>query len=324
MSIRRFAIQYPVLAAFSCAVSQFVVTILILKAGLAFAPPAAFGKVKLVAFASTVILPLLLVQVFGLWRRAGFELRKPAPIFFVSLLFCALFLSMGVHPQEHGNIRSESLMQLVNAFGEELLFRGVIFAILLSLPKWKAVTINGILFGCMHLIHAFMDKSWGAALSQSAVTSLAGMMLTAVRYATGSLWLTMVLHMFQNLSIIYSNVEAAAGPAARLLVQRLAYVFEFSVAAYVVWKMGRKPETSQVPPIEHPAVNRRVAGLSPDNSAGDSNPARGASLRSASPSFGQASEPPTPAKDVPPKLRRSEADLLRFRELQTPFAAGKK
>jgi len=32
-------------------------------------------------------------------------------------------------------------MQFVNTFGEELLFRGVIFAILLSQPKWKAIAL---------------------------------------------------------------------------------------------------------------------------------------------------------------------------------------
>lgn len=32
-------------------------------------------------------------------------------------------------------------MQVVNAFGEELLFRGVIFAILLSQSKWKAIAL---------------------------------------------------------------------------------------------------------------------------------------------------------------------------------------
>jgi membrane protease YdiL (CAAX protease family) len=218
----------------------------ILMGGKAFAPPEAFGKIKLVAFASTVILPLLLVQGFGLWRRVGleFDKAKPAPIFLVSLISCVLFLSMGVHPQEHGSIGSESMMQFVNAFGEELLFRGVIFAVLLSLPKWKAVALNGIMFGGMHLIHVFMVGNWNAALSQIAITSTAGMMFTAVRYATGSLWLAILLHMFLNLSVIYSNVEFAAGPAAVLIVRRLATVFEFALAAYVVWRMSRAPRSA--------------------------------------------------------------------------------
>jgi membrane protease YdiL (CAAX protease family) len=238
MSPRQIAEQRPVLTAVFCAGFQFLLTILILKGGMAFAPPEAFGKVKLVAFASTVILPLLLAHAFGLWRRVGFDFDKarPAPIFLVSLLSAALFLSMGVHPQEHGSIGGEMLMQFVNAFGEELLFRGVIFAILLTLPRWQAIALNGLLFGCMHLIHGYMDGNWQAALAQAGITSIAGMMFTAVRYGTGSLWLTILLHMILNLCMIYSNIAIAAGPTALFIAQRLANVFELGLTAYVIAK----------------------------------------------------------------------------------------
>ena len=76
MQLRRFAGNHPVLTAVSCAGLQFLVTVLILKLGRAFAPAGAFGQVKLLAFASTVILPLLLVQAFGLWRHVGLGFGK--------------------------------------------------------------------------------------------------------------------------------------------------------------------------------------------------------------------------------------------------------
>jgi hypothetical protein len=50
---------------------------------------------------------------------------------------------------------------------------------------------------------------------------------------------------FLNLSVIHSNVEFAAGPAAVLIVRRLATVFEFALAAYVVWKMSRPAALSR-------------------------------------------------------------------------------
>jgi len=150
---------------------------------------------------------------------------------------------MGVHPQARGSLASESLMQGVNAFGEELLFRGVIFALLLGLPRWKAIGLSGVLFGSMHLIHGFMDGNWKAALLRSAITAMAGMMFAAVRYGTGSLWLTILLHMLLNLSMLFSNLEPAAGPTALLVVQRLANVFELALAAYVVVK-GTEPRAA--------------------------------------------------------------------------------
>jgi uncharacterized protein len=238
VSLRRIAARSPLFTALCCAGSQFLITVLILKAGIAFFPREAFGKVKLVAFASTVLVPLLLVQALGLWRRVGFETDRirPSPIFLVSLLSCALFLSMGVSAAGLASFAGESLMQFVNAFGEELLFRGVIFAILLTLPRWQAIAVSGVLFGSMHLIHGFMDASFRAALLQAAITSMAGMMFAAVRYATGSLWLTILLHMLLNLAMLHSKVDVAGGPTAMLVVERLANAFELALAAYVIAK----------------------------------------------------------------------------------------
>lgn len=243
MNIRQFAAQRPVLAALLCAGTQFLLTVLILKAGIAFAPPAAFGKIKLLAFASTVILPLLLVHALGQWRQVGLELGKirPAPIFLVSLLVALLFVSLGVHAKEHADIVADLLIQFPNAFGEELLFRGVIFVILLSLPKWQAILLGSAMFGSMHLIHGFMDASWGSAAYHAVATIPAGMMFTAVRYRTGSLWLAIILHMVLNLCIMYSNVELAAGPAAQMLVERLANVLELAIAAWVMVAPARRP-----------------------------------------------------------------------------------
>lgn len=236
MSLRQFAAQRPVLAALFCAGLQFLITTLILKAGSAFAPPAAFGKVKLVAFASTVILPLLLAQAFGLWRQVGLELRsaRPGALFFAAMLLCALFVPLGLHVPPQHPVGPELIIQFINAFGEELLFRGVIFAILLALPRWQAIVLSGVLFGGMHLIHGFMDGDWQHAMWWASATSLSGMMFAAVRYGTGSLWLTIVLHMLLNLSKIYSNIEPAAGASALLLAERAAYVLELALVAWVM------------------------------------------------------------------------------------------
>lgn len=238
MSLRQTAAQRPVLAAILCAGIQFLLTILILKLGKSFAPPETYGKVKLVAFASTVIFPLLLTQGLGLWRHVGFDLDKVrfTPVFILSLLTGVMFLGAGLHPKVSDGVGGEFLIQFINAFGEELLFRGVIFAILLTLPKWKAIVIGGLLFGSMHLIHGYMDGNWNHAMWSAVITSMAGMMFTAVRYETGSLWLVIFLHMIVNLCAIYSNIELAAGPAVLFAMQRLANVFQVALTLYVIVK----------------------------------------------------------------------------------------
>lgn len=113
---------------------------------MALAPAEAFGKIKLVAFASTVLLPMLLVQLLALWRKLGLGVDRirPAPLFLVSRLAGVVVLAMGGHPQENRGFGGELVMQFVNAFGEELLFRGVIFALRLTLSRWQAIVLSGV------------------------------------------------------------------------------------------------------------------------------------------------------------------------------------
>jgi membrane protease YdiL (CAAX protease family) len=219
-----------------CALGQFLLTIAILKFGFSLAPPEAHGKVKLIAFASTIVYPLLLAHAFGLWQRLalGLDRIRPEPVFLASLSTAALFLPWGLRSAGGGELLSDFTIQFFNAFGEELLFRGVIFALLLSLPVWRAIVLNGLLFGAMHLIHGFMDTDWKTAAWKMMVTAVCGMMFTAVRYRSGSLWLCVILHMALNLCMMYSKVQGAAESTV-FMVERAANVIEIALAAYVIF-----------------------------------------------------------------------------------------
>lgn len=234
VTLRQFADKHPILGAILCAGLQFGLTILILKAGKLYAPPEAYGKVKLLAFASTVLLPLLLAQAFGMWRDVGFNKIKVNGFFIACLLPVLMYASMGVHLPAQGGVGGDLLIQFFNAFGEELLFRGVIFVILLRLPLGQAIVINGLLFGSMHLIHGYMDGGWIDALVWAFMSSCAGMMFAAARERTGSLWLVIGLHMILNLASMYSNIEFAAGAEMLTLVQRASKVVEVLLALYVI------------------------------------------------------------------------------------------
>lgn len=232
--------ESPIPFAIACAAGQFLLTILILKFGFSFAPPEAYGKVKLLAFASTIVYPLVLAHAFGLWKRLALGLGRirPQPVFLAGLAAAALFLPWGLRSADGGKLASDFTLQFFNAFGEELLFRGVIFTLLLSLPAWRGIMLNGLLFGAMHLIHGFMDTDWKTACWKMLVTSIAGMMFTAVRYRSGSLWLCVILHMALNLCMIYSKVQDAAESTV-FLVERAANLIEIAVAAWVIFGARR-------------------------------------------------------------------------------------
>jgi uncharacterized protein len=233
MNLRQFAERHPILCATLCAALQFAITILILKLGKTYAPPQAYGKVKLLAFASTVLLPLLMVQLFGMWREVGLGVGKASPFLLACLLPVAMFASMGVKLPDAG-LGGDLAIQLFNAFGEELLFRGVIFVILLRLRQWQAIVINGLLFGSMHLIHGYMDGNWVGAFQWMLMSAMAGMMFTAARYRVQSLWWLVALHMVLNLASMYSNVETVAGPVVNHMVQYATKAVEVVLALYVI------------------------------------------------------------------------------------------
>jgi uncharacterized protein len=239
MSLTSLAERRPIGAATACAVVQFGLTALILIGGTNWLPRESFGAVKLTAFASTVVLPLILAQLFGVWRQLGFGRVQPDRVFLASLAPAALLLVAGLHAGSNmggGSAPLEFGMQFVNAFAEELLFRGVIFALLWRVPVSKGLLLQGVLFGAMHLLHGFMDGNWAEALAQMGMTAVAGMLFAAVRYASGSLWLAIACHMIANLAMIYSNIEPRWGADALEATVRLMTLLQASVA---VWVAGR-------------------------------------------------------------------------------------
>jgi membrane protease YdiL (CAAX protease family) len=240
MTIRSLVHRRPVFTAIAAAVAQFLLTILILKAGMAWWPPDSFGQVKLAAFASTVLWPLLLVFALGLNREAGLWpwSGRATPLFWISLLAGLVFLIAGVDVPPGRSPSGELVMQFINAFGEELLFRGVIFALLLGLPRWQGILLSGVLFGSMHLIHGVMDGDWSHAVLWAAGSLAAGMLFAAVRYSTGSLWLVVFLHMFINLCMIFSNIEPALGESVLKSVERGVNLFELLIAVIVAFGGG--------------------------------------------------------------------------------------
>jgi len=83
---------------------------------------------------------------------------------------------------------------LVPAFGEEILFRGVLYRIIEgSLGTWAALLITSVLFGAAHLSNP--HASWFAAL---AIAIEAGLMLGAAYTLTQRLWLPIGMHFAWN------------------------------------------------------------------------------------------------------------------------------
>ena len=242
--LRSLADRHPVVAAVACAAVQFLVTVAILLAGKSLVPPEQFGKIKLLAFASTLIVPLAFAQMLGLWRDLGLQRFRLTALFAASLLVCVPYLLLGLRVPTDTSVTGALSIQAVNAFAEELLFRGVIFALLIRLPLGRALLINAALFGAMHLLHGIMDGNWAAAGHQALVTILGGLVFAAVRADTDSLWPPIILHMLLNLSVIFSNSEAAKAAGTLLFADTASRILQFAVFAILVWRTWPATERS--------------------------------------------------------------------------------
>ena len=127
---------------------------------------------------------------------------------------------------------------LVLPLAEELVFRGIIAQTLLErygtarAGVWKASLVSGVLFGAAHLSNLLGSEPFGV-LMQCVFAASLGVMLAAIYFRTGNLWVTVFLHSAMDIAAMLigglygttSVAESVSGyDASRLL----------SVAVYLI------------------------------------------------------------------------------------------
>ena len=81
-------------------------------------------------------------------------------------------------------------LALTPALCEEVLFRGVLLSASRGLPEWRAVLLNGVVFGAFHLSFEapvrFLPTAW------------LGIVIAWVVLRSGSLWSGVLMHLVNN------------------------------------------------------------------------------------------------------------------------------
>lgn len=102
-------------------------------------------------------------------------------------------------------------MMCAIAVAEEVLFRGVIFGLVQRRwETWLALAVSAVLFGLVHLVNPGATV-WGAI----AIAVEAGLMLAAAYVATGSLWLSIGLHLGWNIATVAIFGTVTSGSESR-------------------------------------------------------------------------------------------------------------
>ena len=130
------------------------------------------------------------------------------------------------------------LNMILVGVAEELVFRGIIAQTLLErygtarAGVWKACLVSGVLFGAAHLSNLIGSAPFGV-LMQCVFAASLGVMLAAIYFRTGNLWVTVFLHSAMDIASMLigglygttSVAESVSGyDASRLL----------SVAVYLI------------------------------------------------------------------------------------------
>ena len=129
------------------------------------------------------------------------------------------------------------LNMILVGVAEELVFRGIIAQTLLErygtarAGVWKACLVSGVLFGAAHLSNLLGSEAFGVLLQCVFAASL-GVMLAAIYFRTGNLWVTVFLHSAMDIAAMLigglygttSVAESVSGYDASRLVSVAVYL----------------------------------------------------------------------------------------------------
>ena len=146
--------------------------------------------------------------------------------------------------------------QLVNAFMEESIFRGVMLSQLMRKFRfWNANVLQAILFGCAHLV--FPLSSWisghttaGQAAAEAAVllvfTTIGGLVFGYLYYRTASLWTAVFAHLIDNSSVLFFHIQTANSVRAEADMLPLASI-GFIALMLLAWIVAKR---CHLPPLK--------------------------------------------------------------------------
>jgi membrane protease YdiL (CAAX protease family) len=139
--------------------------------------------------------------------------------------------------------------QLVNAFMEESIFRGLILPQLMrKFSFWQANALQALLFGLAHLV--FPLRSWingqataGEAITEAATllvfTTIGGLVFGYLYYRTNSLWTAVFAHLVDNAIGLFFHIQTVNRLNAETDILMLASI-GFLALTILAWVVARR------------------------------------------------------------------------------------
>jgi membrane protease YdiL (CAAX protease family) len=188
------------------------------------------------------------------WRAVGLVGRDTVPalrwvqtIFVVELVALLGYFALGL--LGYSGQEGATWLVLVNlaavAFNEEVLFRGFLWSAADGYSPARRIVVISLIFGAFHIVNAFTGESLGSTIFQVVLVFFASLLDGVIRYGTGSLWPTIVLHFLWDASGVLG--EGGLGGALGPLLQFAIIVAGF-VGVAVLAQQRSAPPASSAPP----------------------------------------------------------------------------
>ena len=200
----------------------------------AFEPPSGWDLVvndlkspEVLFWGLAILLAGVLILRADLGREVGLN-RPTRPknlrLVWFPLLVGVLALSGGVFVSGPDGLVSALLIVLIAAFGEEVVFRGVMWRALIPRGPVAATILTSILFGALTLGRTATDGPWPEAVRLTALAVCGGFVYAAIRWRTGSLWPVVLVHAAFATAMDLSTLGTVTYPVVMLL-STLGFVF---------------------------------------------------------------------------------------------------
>ena len=105
------------------------------------------------------------------------------------------------------------LSTLLIAFGEEVLFRGILLrGALMRLSAPFAMLLSAVLFGLFHLVNGLAGQGAIETSQQVLFAVIVGFFLAPIAIRVGNLWPLIIWHWFWNIAVILGQTKGVLGP----------------------------------------------------------------------------------------------------------------
>jgi uncharacterized protein len=193
----------------------------------AFEPPVGLGLIlsdmrspDTLFWALASVFALGLLVWTGWLREAGFNRMsqwRNLRLLLFPLLVCALTLSGGLFGSGPASLVSAFLTVLVAAFGEEIVFRGLLWRALAPAGPVRAVILTSLLSGLLVLGMTATEGPWPEAVRLTALTFCGGFTYGALRWRTTSIWPVILVHTAFAFAVSIATLGVFTYPLMTLL-----------------------------------------------------------------------------------------------------------